>query len=184
MNIFDKILVRVPFSEVTIKTTINSYSVIERIEQGLKPFLMKPQKHQFFTFEGSYEGNYFVLQGHLRNANREDAFPNTSHVRVAFIRIPVRTETSPTFYGRVFDEGENGAIIKGHFGVPFPTFALMCALALFGIAKYYPEWSGISIALALFLIMWSVMGLVEFSTERKGLIDFLHGLFYDVIKTK
>jgi len=184
MNIIDKVLVRIPFNEVTIRTTINSYSVIERIEHGLKPFFIKRQKGQFFTFEGAYEGNYFVLQGHLRNSNGDDAFPNTSYVGIAFIRIPVKTETSPTFYGRVFDDGENGAIIKGHFGIPFPTFALTCVLILLGFAKFYPKWSDISIGLSFFLIIWSVMSLIEFTTERKGIIDFLKGLFYDVIKAK
>jgi hypothetical protein len=184
MNIIDKILVRLPFSEVTIRTTINSSSVIERVEQGLKPFFIKRQKGQFFTFDGSYNGNYFVLQGHLRNSNGDDAFPNTSYLGIAFIRIPVKIETSPTFYGSVFDDGDNGAIIKGHFGVPFPIFALICVLVLLGVAKFYPEWSELLIGFSIFLIIWSIMSLIEFATERKGIINFLEGLFYDVIKTK
>jgi hypothetical protein len=184
MNMIDKILARIPFSEVAYRTTINSYSVIERIEQGVKPFLVKWQKDQFFTFDGSYTGNYFILQGHLRNPDGEDAFPNTPTVGIAFIRIPVKIETSPTFYGRVIDDGDNGATINGHFGIPFPIFALLCVIVLLGIAKLYPEWSDISLFFSIFFLMWSIMSLNEFITERKGMIDFLNGLFYDVIKTK
>lgn len=184
MNIIDNFLVRIPLTEITIKTTINSYSVIERIEYGVKPFFMRQQKGQFFTFNGTYEGNYFILQGHLRNPDGEDAFPSTSYINIAFIRIPLQTETSPTFYGRVFDDDDNGAIIKGHFGIPFPTFALICVIGLLGFAKFYPKWSEYSLIFSFFLIMRSIFSLIEFVTERKGIIEFLKGLFYDVIKTQ
>lgn len=182
MNILDKLIVRIHFSEVTIKTTINSHAVIERIEHGLKPFFIKRQGKQFFTFDGLYEGNYFVLQGHLRNADGGDAFSTTFYVGVAFIRIPVNAETSPKFYGRVFDDGDHGSTIKGHFGIPFPTFALICVMALLGVAKFYPNWAELSAGFSLILIIWSLASLIEFTTERKGIIDFLSGLFNDVIK--
>ncbi len=182
MNLLDQVLVRIPFREVTIRTTINSYSVIERLECGIRPTFRKPSKGPFFTFEGSYHGNYFVLRGHWRNPNGEDAFPNTFYVRIAFLSIPVQIETSPKFYGRVFDDGERGAIIAGHFGIPSPAAALSCVLALLGIAKFYPHWSEIALGLAFLLFIWSFPRLLEFFIEKEGILNFLQGLFYDVIR--
>lgn len=184
MNIIEKSLAKIPFNEVIIKTTIPAKAIIERIDYGVKPFFNRRQQGQFFTFDGSYEENYFKIQGHLRNPNGEDAFPNKVSIRIAFVRLPLRIETSPTFYGRVFDDENNGATIKGHFGIPFPTFALVCVLVVLLIAKIYPRFSEISLFFSIFLLIWSVTSIIEFITERKGIIDFLKGLFHDVIKTE
>lgn len=181
MNIINKFLARIPFTEVTIRTTINSYAVIERIEYGVKPILTKRNRGEFFTFHGSYEGNYFKIQAHLRNSDGEDAFPSNKSVGIGFIQFPVNMETSPVFYGRVFDNGGDGAIIKGHFGLPFPTLGLLFALALLATQWINQKWTDALMILSIFLILWSVMNITEFAIERKGILDFLKGLFYDVI---
>src|SRR5512138_3089131 len=123
MNIIDEMLARIPISEVTIKTTLGSYAVIELIEARAKPGRLKRQGKQWFSFEASYRGNYFKIQAHLTNYDGEDAFPPNT-----FAIIPL--ETSPTFYGRVFDRGEEGAIIRGHFGFPSPGLIALCILLL------------------------------------------------------
>lgn len=183
MNIIEKSLAKIPFNEVTIKTSIPAKAVIERIDHGVKPFFNRRQQGQFFTFDGSYDENYFKIQGHLRNSDGEDAFPNKASIRIAFVRLPLQMETSPTFYARVFDDEDNGATIKGHFGIPFPAFTLVCVLLLLLTAKIYPRFSDISLFFSIFMLIWSVTSILEFITERKGIIDFLKGLFYDVIKT-
>lgn len=184
MNIIDKFLARIPLTEVTIWTTINSNAVMERIEYGLMPVLIKRNRGEFFTFHGSYDENYFKIQARLKNSDGEDTFPNDISVGIGFIRFPINIETSPIFYGRVFDDGDNGSIIKGHFGLPFPTLGLLLALVLLTIQWIVPKWSNLFAILIVFLILWSVMNMMEFITERKGILDFLKGLFYDVIQAK
>jgi len=183
VNFLDRILARIPFTEVTIKTSVSSFAVIERVGCGLQPALFMRQRSQFFTFEGSDQGNYFKIQGHLRNPDGQDAFPNKIYIGIAFIRIPLRIETSPTFYGRVFDDAD-GAIIRGHFAIPFPILALVIVLLLFLFGVVYPVWLKLSLWISLCLIAWSLVSLVEFITERQGILDFLKGLFADVIRTK
>ena len=177
MNPIDLVLAKVPISEITIKTTINSCAVIERIDRCILPIFRTRQNGQYFIFDGSYEGNYFFLRGHLKNCDGKDAFTSNSYVGFAFIRIPVKIETSPIFYGRVFNDGENGSTIKGHFGIPFPTLTLVIVLGLFAAAKLLPKWSELIISPSLILIFLSVMHLDQFITERKGIIDLLKGLF-------
>ena len=183
MNIFDEFIAKIPVSEVTIKTSISSYAVIERLERGIMPSFIIRHRESSFSFEGSYSGNYFRLQGHFINSDGEDAFPNKTSVGIGFIRLPVRIETSPTFYGRVRDT-DNGSIIKGHFGFPFPILSLFLVLILFIFAMFYPAINGVVLGFATFLLVWSVFSLPEFITERKGIMDFLKGLFSDVIKIK
>ncbi len=181
MNIFDDILARIPLTEVTIKTTLPAYAVMERVDYGVRPCLMRRQRSQYFTFEGSSEGNYFKIQGHLTNPNGKDAFPRGGYIGIAFIGVPLNIETSPTFYGRVFNDGE-GAIIRGHFAVPFPMLSLLVVMLLLVLGWMFPRLHEISLGFSLFMVMWSIMSLIEYVTERKGILDFLQGLFFGVIK--
>lgn len=176
MNILDEILARIPISEVTIKTTIDSYAVIERIEYWAKPGRIRRQGKQWFIFDGSYRGNYFKIQGHKTNYDGVDAFPTNT-----FTGIPI--ETSPAFYGRVFDDGD-GSIIRGHFGLPFPGLIALGILLLLFVGRIYPNWWNTSLGVSLLLMVWIVFSLVELIVERRGVLDFLKGLFSDVIQTE
>lgn len=177
----EEFLAKIPLTELTIKTTIPSYSVIERIEYGIKPFLVKRQGGEFYTFEGAYYGSHFKIQSKYRKSNGEDAFPNGFLLSIPLFAAWIKMETSPVFYGRVIEESK-GATIKGHFGIPFPIGALLAALILLLAGKLYPIISGYTNTLSVFLIAASLFSLTEFITERKGTIDFMKGLFYDVIR--
>ena len=154
---------------------------MERVDYGVRPCLTRGQRSQYFTFEGSSEGNYFKIQGHLTNPNGTDVFPRGGYIGIAFIAIPLNIETSPTFYGRAFNDGD-GAIIRGHFAIPFPMFSLLVVLLLLALDWMFPRLHDFSFIFSLFLISWSIMSLVEYLTERRGILDFLKGLFFDVIK--
>lgn len=183
MNAIDNILARIPVREVTIKTAIDSYAVIERLQHGVAPLPLPPrQRTFFFTFEGSYEGNFFKIQAHARNPTGEDLFPPAT-VRIGFLQSPFPIETSPVFYGRVFDREEGGALIQGHFGIPFPALGSLCTLIILAAGKAYPAWGTFSFTLSLFFLVLSIETLVEFHIERKAILDFLQGLFYDAIET-
>jgi hypothetical protein len=181
MKLIDKFLVRIPLSEISIKTTINSYAVIERIEHTMKPTYMRPQRNQYFTFEGSYEGNYFVIQAHLKNPDGGDAFPNYGSIGVWSFQIPFRYEISPCFYGRVFDV-DGGSVLKGHFGFPLPfVLAPLIIVALFLVNAFHLESAFLTIfIIAAFPLM--IFGYIQFVIEREGLTDFLAGLFFNAIR--
>ena len=181
MNIIDKFLARIPISEVIITTTINSYSVIERVEHGVQRSYKKRQWEPFFTFDGSFVGNYFKIQGHLIDPSGEDTSPGSFSIGIPFLNF-LRIEVSPKFYGRVFDDPKTGAIIRGHFGVPFPTLFLIFALLMLVIGFLYQDWADYSLGFALFLVLCSVLSLREYLTVRKEIIDFLKGLFHEVTK--
>lgn len=183
MNILDETLAKFPMSEVVIKTSIGSYAVIERVEFATKPMLIKKQNNQYFTFSGTYKANYFKIQSHLRNPDGNDAFPSNSSIRIAFVRIPLNLETSPIFYGRVFDD-DQGSVLRGHFGFPFPALLSLGVMILLVIGKIYPNLSEFAFGISLVMIVWAIFSLIEFFTERKGIIDFLRGLFFDVVRTK
>lgn len=168
MNFIDKFFARFPLNEVTIQTTINSYAVIERIEFGVQPFFAKWPKGVFFTFEGAYAGNYFVLQGHLRDPNGEDAYPSSTFIGFGSFGIRIPTETSPKFYGRVFDDGDNGSTIRGHFGFPFPIFALMCVIILLVLALVFPKWVALFLQVAIFVFILSLKGWLNISSRGKA----------------
>jgi len=181
MRRLDEVLVKIPASTVMLKTTIPSYAVIERLEYSVMPVFTRWKKEQHFVFDGSFTGNYFTIQAKLKESNNEDVFPPQSVFVNGFRLFSV--ETSPVFYGRVFDDGDAGSTIQGHFGVPFPFLCLLSVLVSGGIAmiisglmKFLPEF-------ALIMIFISVFSMPEFITERDGVIDFLKGLFYDVIRT-
>ena len=181
MNAIDKILAKLPLNHVTIRTTIDSASIIERIEFGIQPTQRKRQRSEYYTFEGSYYGNYFKIQGHLMNPDGSDAFPKGGpYVSVGFVGIPLNIETSPTFYGRVFDK-EEGSIISGHFALPFPILSLLLVIILLIGGLIFPVIQIVTHTLVLILLLWSVSSLIEFYTERKAIIDFLKGLLFDVI---
>lgn len=177
MNRLDETLARVPLNEVTIRTTIDSYAVIERIQHAVQPVLFIPRKGQSFTFHGSCRGNYFKLHCHYYNSDGEDAYPNWELFGLAL-------ETSPAFYGRVFDLEAGSAVIRGHFGLPLPTFLLSCALSMLLFGMLSKSCEDFAFFLSLGLIFYSVFSMFEFYTERKGILDFLKGLFFDVTKTR
>lgn len=185
MNLLDNYIAKIPLSEVTIKTTINSVAVLERIEWGTRPCYRKPFQGDYFTFHSSYYGNYFRVQSHFRKSDGKDTFPKYwPTIRIAFLilKLPFGVETSPVFYGRVFDDGDQGATIKGHFGIPFPILSLFCVLLLMLIAKSTPDLKELTLTIAAFLLFWSIISVIEFIVERKGIIDFLAGLFHDVYR--
>ncbi len=65
---------------------------------------------------------------------------------------------------------------------PFLRCLQQSILALLGIAKFYPHWSEIALGLAFLLFIWSFPSLLEFFIEKEGILNFLQGLFYDVIR--
>lgn len=180
MNAIDNFVARIPFSEVTIRTSLNSYEVIERIERGVAPAFNKKNGGEFYTFEGGYDGNYFVIQTHRRKETGEDAYPDDFYVTLLFFRFKVKAEASPIFYGRVFDDEQTGSTIKGHFGLPFPTFCLLIALIMMGFIIRFPQYRDGLAIIPMVSVLISLWTLNEFIDERKGILDFLKGLFYDV----
>ncbi len=181
MNKIDLFFAKITISEVVLKTSINSLAVIERLEYALKPMLKKKQDGEYYIFYGSYWGNYFKIQGHQMNPDGTDAFPNEGEVRFAIFSFPIRIETSPSFYGRVFDD-EAGSIIRGHFGLPFIILSLVCFLIIYFITWLLPKLANVTLIFALFFLMWSLFSIIEFIMERKAIIDFLKGLYFDVIR--
>lgn len=185
MNSVEQILVKIPITEITIKTTIHSQAVIQRIEHGVKPTFHKLQRGawDYFTFRGSAKGNFFVVKADLKDREGNDVFKNKVGIGVLFVRMWINLNTTPVFYGRVFDTPDGGSLIQGHFGMPLPTMGLVCILVLALIGRIYPSWSNPILVIGLFLLLASVVSLMEFAVERKGLLDFLRGLFDDVLET-
>jgi len=183
MNSVEKYLAKLPYNEITIRTTINSLSVIERIEFGVLPVERKRQRTQYYSFEGSYHGNYFKIQGHLINPDGSDVFPKAGYISIGFIGFPLGIESSPAFYGKVFDS-EEGSIINGHFAIPFSFILLLVVLLVIYLGRVFPGFYSFSTILSMFLLLWSFSSLFEYFIERKAIIDFLKGLLFDVIKEK
>ncbi len=53
-------------------------------------------------------------------------FPSyLGYIGIAFVASPLKIETSPVFYRRVFDDPQGGSAIRGHFGIPFPAANLI-----------------------------------------------------------
>jgi len=180
MNSIDKFLAKIPLNDVTIRTDIDSVSVIERIDFGVRPVHRSRQRSHYYSFEGSYYGNYFRIQGHLMNPDGSDVFPEgVLYLSVGFIGFPFGIESSPTFYGRVFDDGE-GSIIRGHFALPFPILSLLVVLLLLFIGSVIPFFQFYAHSLSIFLVVWSITSWIEFFIERKAILDFLKGLLFDV----
>jgi hypothetical protein len=181
MNIIEGILARVPLTEATLKTTLPAHAVMARVENGILPAAHKRQRSIYFTFEGASEGNYFAIRGHATNPDGTDMFPAGGYIGIAFIAIPLHIETSPTFYGRAFSDND-GTIIRGHFAVPFPVIALVLVLVLLGMGWIFPGWRDGTRVFSLVLISWAIISMVEYFTERKAILDFLQGLFYDATR--
>jgi hypothetical protein len=181
MNPLGEFLAKLPLTEVSLKTSIGSYSVMERLDAGFMPALRMRHSGSFYTFQGNHKGNYFQIQCHFCNPDGKDAFPNESWLSVGPIRIPFRIETSPNFYGRVFDDA-GGSYIQGHFGIPAPTLALIGVPFILFLRKMVPPLDGLSFFFMIALIFFAVFGMNEYYIERKGIIDFLKGLFGDVIR--
>ncbi|MBL8098459.1 MAG: hypothetical protein JNK81_04720 [Anaerolineales bacterium] len=183
MNLFDEIITHLPINEVRIKTNLTSESIMERIERGLKPAQVDWQESKFFTFHGSYKDNNFKIHVNSINSDGSDVFPNRTTIGIGFILIPLTMDTSPVFYGKVIKD-ETGAVIKGHFGIPFPIMALLGVFPLVLFAKLFSRFQEALLVVSLFLVIWSISRLIEFVSERKAILDFLKGLFFDVIKNE
>jgi hypothetical protein len=177
-------LVRIPASTVKLKTTINSHAVIERLEYSVMPVFVRWKREQHFVFDGSFEGNYFTIRARLIESNNEEVFPPDSFfVTILFFTFRLLTvETSPVFYGRVFDDGDAGSTIEGHFGVPAPFLCLISILVLGIVSAIIPGSMGFLPEFSMLMIFVSIFKIPEFITERNGIIDFLKGLFFDVIR--
>jgi hypothetical protein len=173
-------LVRIPASTVKLKTTINSHTVIERLEYSVMPVFTRWKRERHFVFDGSFEGNYFTIRARFKESNNEEVFPPYNVFVYGFRLFSI--ETSPVFYGRVFDDGDAGSTIQGHFGVPFPFLCLISVLAIGGIAAIIPGLPNLLPEFSLIAIFLSLFGIREFITERNGVVDFLKGLFYDVVR--
>jgi hypothetical protein len=186
MNILDLILARINANAVKVKTTVDSYAVIERIEKYLGKGRKIRDGDSFYTYEGTYKGNYFKIQCHLLDAFGNDKFPAEKWITVDLpfysFQIPYRFETSPVFYANVFDD-ESGSVIRGHFGIPLPFLYLIAAIVMLLGAL----WLGGTIRSYLFVlgIGLTIIGtrhLREFFTEREGTLIFIQNIFKDVIR--
>ena len=137
MRRLDEMLVRIPASTVKLKTTINSHAVIERLEYSVMPVFTRWKRERHFVFDGSFEGNYFTIRARFKESNNEEVFPPYNVFVYGFRLFSI--ETSPVFYGRVFDDGDAGSTIEGHFGVPFPFLCLISVLAYRGDCSDHPR---------------------------------------------
>jgi hypothetical protein len=181
MNIIDNLLARIPINEVMIKTTINSYAVIERIDRSGQPDLIIPEGHPTYTVESEFDGNYFKVRGKLFDEKGNEQFPSPT-LRLFGIAILLPIRIDPVFHGRVFDDGDRGSTIYGNFGLPFSILLLLCALALLLAGKLYPRLAEDFTSFTFFLVLVSVFNFPQFYSERSEVVDFLKGLFFDVIR--
>ena len=186
MNHVDHFLARIRTNGVVIKTTLDSYSVIEKIEDGLRSNRKIRRRGSLYSYEGSYEGNYFKIQCHYHNQDGTDAFTADRAITINLpfysFEIPYRFETSPVFYANVFDD-EAGAVIRGHFGIPLPFIYLIIAIVLLlGARSLSGTIRAYLLVLAIGLIIGGLNKLREFFTEQDGILEFLHHQFKDDIR--
>jgi hypothetical protein len=179
MHLIDQIIARIPISEVVIKTSIKSYAVIERIECGVMPAFFWRGNGRYFTFYSNYSSNYFIIQSTIREPDGKDSYPTIIYVSIGPVGFPIKIETSPIFFGRVFDD-EQGSTIRGHFGFAIPHLLLVVALISLIMARFISSISVIANGLTGLLLLGSILSLREFIDERDCTIDFLTGLFYNV----
>jgi hypothetical protein len=179
MHIIDKIIARIPISEVVIRTSIKSYAVIERIECGIQPSFFRDHFERYFTFHQDWSSNYFIIQSTIHEPDGSDAYPMIIYVSIGPVGFPIKIEASPIFYGRVFDD-EQGSTIRGHFGFAFPHLLVSLAILSLIIGRLIPIISETTNGLSILLISGSVFALRGFIDERDCTIDFLTGLFYNV----
>ncbi len=181
MKIIDDMLARIPLKEVELKTSLPSPQVIERLKVGLMPVLIKRNREEYFTFEGSYNGFYMKIRCHLHDREGKHEFQQTGFISMLFFVLPIRLDTSPTFYGWITDD-EKGSIIRGHFGLPYPIVTLLIAMAAIWITMSFPILEKLTFIVVFFSLFMSITSIIGFIVERKAIIDFLKGLFFDVIR--
>jgi len=181
MNKLDLFFAKIPISEITIRASINSLAVIKRLEYSFKPTIMLMKNEEQYEIYGSYWGNYFKIRGHILNSDGTNVFPQGLVVGFAFLRFTIKVDTSPMFYGRVFDD-KDGSTIRGHFGLPFIIFSLMCVLLILIICWFFPKLADFLGFFAIAFLFWTSYASIEFIAERKAIIDFLKGLYFDVIR--
>jgi len=186
MNLLDHFLARINTNAVVIKTTIDSYAVIETIEKWLGANRKIRKGESFYSYKGSYKGNYFKIQCHFHEADGTDAYTAdralTINLPFYSFEIPYRFENSPVFYAHVVDD-EAGSVIRGHFGIPFPFIYFITAIVLLLGAKVL---SGVLrsylFVLAIGLTIVGIRRLREFFTEREGILEFIQRMFMEVFR--
>jgi hypothetical protein len=186
MNLLDLLLTRIDTNAVVARTTIDSYAAIERIEKWLGSNRKYRKEGYFYTYEGSYKGNYFKIRCHMCSAEGIDAFPADQAITINLpfysFRIPYRFETSPVFYANVFDD-EDGSVIRGHFGIPIPFIYLINAIMVLIVAKFL---GGVLrsyfFVLGIGLTILGIRNLREFFTEREATLELIQKLFKDVLR--
>jgi hypothetical protein len=185
MNTIDHFLTRLPFNSVTIKTNLDSYSVISRIELAERMKLRRRNENRYFTFETDYEGNYFTIQARTCKEDGSDEFKPTGTLTILGIGIPIPIEQSPILYGRVFDnEGGQRSTIRCHFGLPIPIYLASLSLMMVLLTFIYPNWVEFTMTVFSLCFIWSIYAFYQFVVERNGIIDFMTRLFNDVISNE
>jgi hypothetical protein len=181
MNIIDKLYTRIIIPVVIIKTSIDSYTVIERIENAVESIKIEPQVSDYFSYRAEYDGNYFSIQSRLHKPDGSDEFPTRKYISIGPFHIPVYVESSPTFYASVFDD-EKGSVIWGHFGFPIHVLLAVLAIGFIFLGVVYPFWSKATSLMFALLIIASIRSLYQSILERKGIKEFLKKLLADVIR--
>ncbi len=142
-----------------------------------------------FIFEGKVDGNMFNIICYERLPGRKERYEESEFaIYVWGIGYVKRIKNSGLFYGSI-EETENGSVVSGYFGISrgikysLILFLVILVPGFFRFSQGRFEVSAYDIAgtvSALFLVFVGLHYFLE-ASYRKAILDFLRGLFEDVL---
>lgn len=176
MYFIEKLIAQLPVSEISIKTSLTPYAAAEFVEEKLKWNKGLSPAPGLAGFEAKCDDLYFIVQGVWNPPENSKGFETDLHIEVPFRKKPVRWNQSVKFYGRIRPDDENGAVITGHFGIPIPTFLLLCSVVFFGLTFVLPGDFESYFSLGMILLIFSIACFPRFVLEREKTVQYLKRL--------
>ncbi len=182
-RLVDELISWIPLRDIELPTSLHSTHVYERVAFGTRPGYVRLMHGRYYTFEGGYNGSFIKIRSRLHEPSGKQTFSNAISFLFFYIGIPIQISSCPALYCRVTDD-EHGSVIKGHFGLPYTMVMMIIACALACLMIYFPKSKDSLLLMVLFALIDSINSLNQYIIERTAVIDFLKGLFYDVIRTE
>jgi|WetSurMetagenome_2_1015567.scaffolds.fasta_scaffold354437_2 hypothetical protein len=182
MNTIADFLTRIPITSLSIKTSIKTYAVLERIKNAIdqQETMDKQEKGYFYVVD--IEDNYFLLQTAYVKKYESNVLIPENRISFGNAYNLLSMDPVPIFFGKVLDsEYGDGAIINGHFGIPAPIYLALAVPVLILLTFGFPNVVSCSLPLAGLFLFRSLISVYQFINERKGIKTYLNELFKDVI---